>query len=196
MFWPIAGFNSRESSSTSAGKAETGSYHCVRRAGPSTACGCRSKSAVNSFAAALCFRVGVRYEGSPVRVLALNDRVPTLRPSYQTIWQSPENLLGDMHFLALLVPIVLATIVRAAPVADAAAAECAICPDLALDGASLVASSGGTQGVPRFCGFSADSTGASGPQCICFYNNDGSLSYSSTGACPTETTLQSCVAVP
>ncbi|KAL1747384.1 hypothetical protein HDZ31DRAFT_61299 [Schizophyllum fasciatum] len=92
--------------------------------------------------------------------------------------------------------LLAATTALAAPAADSAAGMCAVCPETALDGAALVASSGGTMGVPRFCGFSADSTGASGPQSICFYSNNGQLSYSSTNACPSETTLQSCVAVP
>ncbi|KAL1705909.1 hypothetical protein EV121DRAFT_257818 [Schizophyllum commune] len=102
-----------------------------------------------------------------------------------------------MQLLAFITSLLLAaSTALAAPAADNTAGMCAVCPDTALDGASLVASSGGTLGVPRFCGFSADSTGASGPQSICFYSNNGQLSYSSTNACPTETTLQSCVAVP
>ncbi|KAF8069313.1 hypothetical protein FPV67DRAFT_1117331 [Lyophyllum atratum] len=60
----------------------------------------------------------------------------------------------------------LATTAAALP---AAQAECVTCPATDLDGLALVAGSGGSMGTPRFCGYSADATGASGPQVTCFY---------------------------
>ena len=58
-----------------------------------------------------------------------------------------------MQLLAFFTSIFLAaSAVLAAPAADNTAGMCAVCLDTALDGASLVASSGGTMGVPRFCG--------------------------------------------
>ncbi|KAJ6524365.1 hypothetical protein B0H19DRAFT_1200482 [Mycena capillaripes] len=66
----------------------------------------------------------------------------------------------------------------------AAATNCPVCPATDLAGNALVASSGGTRGTPRFCGYSADATGASGPQDLCFYS-DGDGSGSGPGAsCP------------
>ncbi|GLB42529.1 hypothetical protein LshimejAT787_1105440 [Lyophyllum shimeji] len=61
-----------------------------------------------------------------------------------------------------------------------------------LTGNALVAGSGGTSGVPRFCGFSPDATGLSGPQITCFYNNSGSLTAYSGTPCPPTAPLVTC----
>ncbi|KAJ7234363.1 hypothetical protein B0H12DRAFT_1239068 [Mycena haematopus] len=52
----------------------------------------------------------------------------------------------------------------------AAATDCPDCPSTDLAGNALVAQSGGTLGTPRFCGYSPDASGASGPSVDCFYN--------------------------
>ncbi|KAF7365718.1 hypothetical protein MVEN_00445500 [Mycena venus] len=71
----------------------------------------------------------------------------------------------------------------------AAATNCPVCPTTDLDGNALVANSGGTLGTPRFCGYSPDATGASGPSVLCFYN-DGNGAGSGPGAsCPPTATI-------
>ncbi|KAJ7046386.1 hypothetical protein C8F04DRAFT_1064127 [Mycena alexandri] len=55
----------------------------------------------------------------------------------------------------------------------ASAANCAVCPTTDLVGDALVANSGGSLGTPRFCGYSPDASGASGPSVECFYNSGG-----------------------
>ncbi|KAF9022008.1 hypothetical protein BDZ89DRAFT_1019199 [Hymenopellis radicata] len=70
--------------------------------------------------------------------------------------------------------------------------SCALCPETDLAGEPVVASSGGTQGVPRFCGFQANATAPVSPTTICFYGVQcGSLSYASTELCPLVTELYS-----
>lgn len=49
--------------------------------------------------------------------------------------------------------IVLALVACVAAAPQAAASECAICPATDLNGLPLVAASGGTIGVPAFCGY-------------------------------------------
>ncbi|KAJ7101560.1 hypothetical protein B0H15DRAFT_943880 [Mycena belliarum] len=70
----------------------------------------------------------------------------------------------------------------------AAATDCPVCPPTDLVGDALVAQSGGTRGTPRFCGYSSDATGASGPSVDCFFSISGS-GFSTDSRCPTSTTI-------
>ncbi|KAF9020188.1 hypothetical protein BDZ89DRAFT_1072463, partial [Hymenopellis radicata] len=95
-------------------------------------------------------------------------------------------MLGTLIQLASL-----AILIAAAPPAVPRDVSCALCPETDLAGEPVVASSGGTQGVPRFCGFQANATAPVSPTTICFYGNGGSLSYASTELCPLVTELYS-----
>ncbi|KAJ7139320.1 hypothetical protein C8R44DRAFT_867475 [Mycena epipterygia] len=71
----------------------------------------------------------------------------------------------------------------------AIATECPVCPPTDLVGNSLVAQSGGTRGTPRFCGYSADATGASGPSVKCFYTDGTGAGFGPDASCPASTTI-------
>ncbi|KAJ7599823.1 hypothetical protein C8J56DRAFT_908947 [Mycena floridula] len=77
------------------------------------------------------------------------------------------------------------------------AATCALCPTADLAGDALVANSGGTQGVPRFCGFSANVTSGN-VEVKCFYGGTGVLSSPSSDALcpPTTSTFDNCPFIP
>ncbi|KAJ7064269.1 hypothetical protein C8F01DRAFT_1367586 [Mycena amicta] len=69
------------------------------------------------------------------------------------------------------------------------ATECPVCPTTDLVGDALVAASGGTRGTPRFCGYSPDASGASGPSVDCFYN-DSDGSGTGPSECPASTVIE------
>ncbi|KAJ7119741.1 hypothetical protein C8R44DRAFT_672660 [Mycena epipterygia] len=66
----------------------------------------------------------------------------------------------------------------------AVATDCPNCPSTDLVGNFLVAMSGGTLGTPRFCGYSPDKTGASGPSVECFYNDSTGTGTGPGASCP------------
>ncbi|KAJ7200320.1 hypothetical protein GGX14DRAFT_572083 [Mycena pura] len=66
----------------------------------------------------------------------------------------------------------------------AAATTCPVCPATDLVGDALVAQSGGTLGTPKFCGYSPDASGASGPSVECFYNDGNGAGSGPGSACP------------
>ncbi|KAJ6624428.1 hypothetical protein B0H10DRAFT_2007195 [Mycena sp. CBHHK59/15] len=70
----------------------------------------------------------------------------------------------------------------------ACAVDCPVCPTTDLAGDALVAQSGGTRGTPLFCGYSADATGAAGPQVECFYSTSG-VGFGEAG-CPTTAVVE------
>ncbi|GLB41184.1 hypothetical protein LshimejAT787_0903990 [Lyophyllum shimeji] len=71
--------------------------------------------------------------------------------------------------------------------------QCATCPSKDLAGNVVVASSGGTVGVPRFCGYSETVTNPASPKVFCFYNNNaGAVSGTSHPQCPPTTSLVAC----
>ncbi|KAJ7480632.1 hypothetical protein FB451DRAFT_1556213 [Mycena latifolia] len=65
----------------------------------------------------------------------------------------------------------------------AAATDCPVCPPTDLVGDALVAQSGGTRGTPRFCGYSPDATGDSGPSVDCFFSTSGA-GFGTDSKCP------------
>ncbi|KAF8904865.1 hypothetical protein CPB85DRAFT_1437609 [Mucidula mucida] len=102
-----------------------------------------------------------------------------------------------MMFATLIQLGFLAILGSAAPSPAPRGVSCALCPQADLAGEPIVASSGGTQGVPRFCGFQANATENAAPTTICFYGPGGGLSYASTELCPPTTELYSpCPVVP
>ncbi|KAF8069312.1 hypothetical protein FPV67DRAFT_1117127 [Lyophyllum atratum] len=78
----------------------------------------------------------------------------------------------------------------------AAQSDCATCPSadqlVGTTSYTLVAGSGGTIGVPRYCGYSTDASGALGPQITCFYNNSGTLFSGANPVCPPIAPLVTC----
>ncbi|KAF8904895.1 hypothetical protein CPB85DRAFT_1457060 [Mucidula mucida] len=109
-----------------------------------------------------------------------------------------------MMFATLIQLGFLAILGSAAPSPAPRGVSCALCPQADLAGEPIVASSGGTQGVPDsagqfspVCMFQANATENAAPTTICFYGPGGGLSYASTELCPPTTELYSpCPVVP
>ncbi|KAF8066897.1 hypothetical protein FPV67DRAFT_1214339 [Lyophyllum atratum] len=81
----------------------------------------------------------------------------------------------------------------AVPAATTAQTQCATCPSTDLGGNVVVADSGGTFGVPKFCGYSSKVTTPISPKVFCFYNNNaGAVLATSNPLCPPITSLASC----
>ncbi|KAJ7752584.1 hypothetical protein B0H16DRAFT_1723515 [Mycena metata] len=73
-------------------------------------------------------------------------------------------------------------------VAVASAANCAVCPSTDLVNDPLIATSGGSNGTPTFCGYSPNGTG-SNPTAECFYSSNGALSSGPTADCRATATV-------
>lgn len=95
--------------------------------------------------------------------------------------------------LGALVSLVVSAAAGTVPTAPVAQVQCATCPSTDLAGNVVVANSGGTVGVPKFCGYSAAVTTPASPKVFCFYNNNaGAISGTSHPLCREITPLVSC----
>ncbi|KAF8880507.1 hypothetical protein BD779DRAFT_1548590 [Infundibulicybe gibba] len=100
-------------------------------------------------------------------------------------------ILSMASFLRFGVFFILAASVSAAP-----QLQCPRCPLSDNIAESLVAQSGGSRGVPLFCGYSFDSTGAGGPQTFCFYGQSSGGVFSGGSNCPSLALLGDCPTTP